>query len=57
MLLSLNVDVDALNKVALERFPGPVKEFHSADFIPNSEQSGGEDPMIQYPVEYLNEIN
>ena len=57
VLSSLNVDVDALNKVALGRLTGPVKEFHSADFIPNSEQSGGEDPMLQYPVEYLNEIN
>ena len=57
VLSSLNVDVDALNKVALGRFPGPVKEFHSADFIPSSEQSGEEDPMLNYPVEYLNEIN
>ena len=57
MLSSLNVDVDALNKLALEKFPGPVKEFHSADFIPSSEQSGEEDPMLNYPVEYLNEIN
>ena len=57
MLSSLNVDVDALNKLALEKFPGPVQEFLSADFIPSSEQSGGDDPMLNYPVEYLNEIN
>ena len=57
ILSSLNVDVDALNRSALGRFPGAVKEFHSADFIPSSEQSGGEDPMLNYPVEYLNEIN
>jgi hypothetical protein len=49
--------VDALNKLVLERFPGLVKEFQSADFIPSSEQSGGEDAMLNYPVEYLNEIN
>ena len=57
VLSSLNVDVDALNKLALEKFPGPVKEFHRADFILSSEQSGEEDPMLNYPVEYLNEIN
>ena len=26
--------------------------FHSADFIPSSEQSGEDDPMLNYPVEY-----
>jgi ATP-dependent exoDNAse (exonuclease V) alpha subunit len=57
VLSSLNVDVDNLNKSVLARFPGPVKVFHSADFIPTSEQSGGEDPLQNYPVEYLNEIN
>jgi ATP-dependent DNA helicase PIF1 len=57
VLSSLNVVVDTLNKSALDRFPGPVKMFHSADFIPSSEQSGGEDPMLNYPVEYLYEIN
>jgi ATP-dependent exoDNAse (exonuclease V) alpha subunit len=57
ILSSLNVDVDALNKLVLERFPGPVKVFQSADFIPSSEQSGEDDPMLNYPVEYLNEIN
>jgi hypothetical protein len=57
VLSSLNVDVDSLNKSVLARFPGPLKVFHSADFIPTSEQSGGEDPMHNYPVEYLNEIN
>jgi hypothetical protein len=57
VLSSLNVDVDALNKLVLERFPGCVHVYHSADFIPDSEQSGGEDAMLNYPVEYLNEIN
>jgi len=27
------------------------------DFIPTSEQSGEGDPLLNYPVEYLNEIN
>ena len=31
--------------------------FHSADFIPTSEQNGEEDPMLNYPVEYLIEIH
>jgi hypothetical protein len=57
ILSSLNVDVDALNKLVLSKFPGRVHVYHSADFIPNSEQSGGEDAMLNYPVEYLNEIN
>ena len=57
ILSSLNSDVDSLNKKALENFPGPVQVFHGADSIPTSEQSGGEDPMLNYPVEYLNEIN
>jgi ATP-dependent exoDNAse (exonuclease V) alpha subunit len=57
ILSSLNVDVDALNKLVLEKFPGRLHVFQSADFIPSSEQSGGEDPMLNYPVEYLNEIN
>src|SRR5882757_7180880 len=57
VLSTLNADVDSLNKLVLEKFPGPVKVFHSADFIPSSEQSGEDDPMLNYPVEYLNEIN
>jgi ATP-dependent DNA helicase PIF1 len=31
--------------------------FHSTDSIPTSEQSGEEDIMLNYPVEYLNSIN
>ncbi len=57
ILSSLNSDVDSLNRMALEDFPGPVQLFHSADSIPPSEQSGEDDPMLNYPVEYLNEIN
>ena len=57
ILSSKNVDVDSLNNYVLSQFPGEAKVFHSADFIPSSEQSGGEDPMLNYPVEYLNEIN
>ena len=57
ILSSLNSDVDSLNGKALEEFPGQAQVFHSADSIPTSEQSGGEDAMVNYPVEYLNEIN
>jgi ATP-dependent DNA helicase PIF1 len=57
VLLTLNADVDSLNKYVLGKFPGQARVFHSADFIPSSEQSGEDDPMLNYPVEYLNEIN
>ena len=57
ILSSLNSDVDSLNNNALDAFPGELHVFHSADSIPASEQNGEEDPMINYPVEYLNEIN
>ena len=57
ILSSTNKDVNALNKVVFDRFPGPSQTFHSADFIPVSEQIGEDDPMLNYPVEHLNEIN
>ena len=57
VLSTLNRDVDSLNKDVLEKFTGQAKVFYSADFIPSSEQSGEEDPMLNYPGEYLNEIN
>ena len=57
ILSSLNSDVDSLNNTALDNFPGQIQVFHSADSIPTSEQNGGEDPMLNYPVEYLNDIN
>jgi ATP-dependent DNA helicase PIF1 len=57
ILSSLNVDVDSLNMSVLSKLPGESKVFNSVDSIPTSEQSGGEDPMLNYPVEYLNQIN
>jgi hypothetical protein len=57
ILSSLNSDIDSLNGKELEDFPRPVQVFHSADSIPTSEQTGEEDVMLNYPVEYLNEIN
>ena len=57
ILSSTNKDVNALNKVIFDRFPAPSQTFHSADFIPVSEQIGEDDPMLNYPVEHLNEIN
>ena len=57
ILSSLNADVDSLNKTVLERFPGASHTFHSIDFIPTSDQNGEDDPLLNYPVEYLNDIN
>ena len=57
ILSGLNSDVESLNEAILERFPGDIHTFHSADFISNSEQTGEGDPMLNYPVEYLNKIN
>jgi hypothetical protein len=57
ILSSLNADVDSINQEVLQRFPGESHVFYSADCIPTSEQSGGDDPMLNYPVEYLNAIN
>jgi len=31
--------------------------FYSADSIPTSKLSGENDPLLNYPVEYLNKIN
>ena len=57
ILSSKNDDVNTLNAAVLEKLPGQVQEFQSADYIPTSEQSGEDDSMLNYPVEYLNEIN
>jgi len=57
ILSSMNKDVKVLNSTVLDRFPGPSRVFHSADFIPLSEQIGEGDPMLNYPVEHLNDIN
>jgi hypothetical protein len=57
ILSSLNTEVDCLNAEVLSKFSGEVQVFYSADSIPTSEQSGQEDIMLNYPVEYLNSIN
>ena len=57
VLSTLNADVDSLNKYVLDKFPGQSKVLHSADLIPSTEQSGEDDPMLNYLVEYLNKIN
>jgi len=53
----MNKKVNELNVTVLAKFPGPVRLFPSIDFIPNSERLGEDDPLLNYPVEYLNEIN
>ena len=57
ILFYLNKEVNSLNGTVLERFPRESQVFHSVDFIPTSEQTGEDDPLLNYPVEYLNEIN
>jgi hypothetical protein len=59
ILSSLNSAVDSLNSSVLAKFPGDSHIFHSIDFIPTSEQTGegASDPMLNYPMEYLNELN
>jgi ATP-dependent DNA helicase PIF1 len=57
ILSTLNTEVDCLNAEVLSKFSREVQVFHSADSILTSEQSGQEDIMLNYPVEYLNSIN
>ncbi len=57
ILSSMNNKVNELNETVLAKFPGPSQLFPSVDFIPNSEQLGEDDPLLNYPMEYLNEIN
>jgi PIF1-like helicase/Helitron helicase-like domain at N-terminus len=57
ILSCINKKVNELNETVLARFPGPSQIFHSVDSIPNSEQLGEHDPLLNYPVEYLNEVN
>jgi hypothetical protein len=56
ILCCLNEDVDKTNHKVLQKFPGQSQVFYSADSIPTSEL-GENDPLLNYPVEYLNEIN
>jgi ATP-dependent DNA helicase PIF1 len=53
----MNKKVNELNATVLTKFPGPVRLFPSIDFISNSERLGEDNPLLNYPVEYLNEIN
>ena len=57
ILSSMNKKVNELNQMVLDKFPGKAQVFHSVDYIPISEQSGEDDPLLHYPVEYLNEVN
>ena len=57
ILSCLNKEVDRINLAVLERFPGPTQTFHSADYIPTSDQSGENDPLLNYPTEYLHKID
>ena len=57
ILFSMNNKVNELNETVLAKFPGPSQLFPSVDFIPISEQLEEDDPLLNYPMEYLNEIN
>ena len=57
ILSSTNNEVDTLNTAVLQQFPGIIHTFHSADYISPSDQSGPDDPLLNYPIEYLNKIN
>jgi hypothetical protein len=57
ILSSMNKKVNQLNETILTRFPSQARLFPSIDFIPNSERAGENDPLLNYPVEYLHEIN
>jgi hypothetical protein len=53
LLSSRNDDVDDINEIILHKFPGQVREFHSADKVINDNA----EEELMYPVEYLNGIN
>jgi hypothetical protein len=57
ILSSLNANMDSIYKRVLEKFSGQSYTFHSTDYIPSSEKSGEDNPLLNYPVEYLNQIN
>jgi ATP-dependent exoDNAse (exonuclease V) alpha subunit len=54
ILASRNAEVEEVNKLILERFPGDVKVFNSADSIVRDDNVDGE---LLYPSEFLNSIS
>jgi hypothetical protein len=57
ILSTINNKVNKLNNIVFSKFPSNAQLFPSVDFIPNSERLGEQNPMLNYPVEYLNKIN
>ena len=57
MLSSWNVNMDEINKIILNQFPGEVREFHSADQVVNNSPEEEGEGELMYPVKYLNGIN
>ena len=53
ILTPLNDDVARVNNMVLDKFPGGVMEYHSADMIPPGEV----DNISLYPTEFLNSID
>ena len=56
LLSSWNDDVDDINEAILNKYLGPVREFHSADKVASDNPNDIEGELM-YPVEYLNGIN
>ena len=54
ILSSRNDDVDDLNSLMLDTFPGEDRTFFSNDTVANDRPEDGE---LMYPAEYLNNIN
>jgi len=53
ILSARNDDVDSFNSMILNKFPGEVCLYHSADTTENP----GNQVTLMYPAEYLNSIN
>jgi ATP-dependent DNA helicase PIF1 len=56
ILCCLNKDIDKTNYKVLQKFSRQSQVFYSIDSIPTSELREN-DPLLNYPVEYLNKIN
>jgi len=52
ILSARNSDVDELNLLMLNQFPGQIRQYHSADTVADFEHGDNE----MYPTEYLNSI-
>jgi hypothetical protein len=49
IISGINSKVDSMNKKLLRQISEEAQMFHSADCIPSTEQTGEDNPMINYP--------